>query len=397
MKEIILAKYGEVALKGQNRPQFEAQLLKTIRKRVAAAGLFEVYKAQSTVYIEPMGEGADVDRAMSLAAGIFGIAVLNRAIITEKDVDVIARDAIGYLAEPLQGARTFKVTGRRADKSFPLTSMQLAAEVGERILEAFPHLSVDVKYPEAEVVIEIRDYAAYIHSGKIEAAGGMPTGTSGRAAVMLSGGIDSPVAAYMMAKRGLQIVGVHFMSPPYTSEQAHDKVVQLAARLSFYTGDFPLLSVPFTDVQVKIHRNCPEPLFTVLMRRSMMRITGMLCGVEHCGAVITGESLAQVASQTLDAIACTDEATPLPVLRPLIGMDKVEITALARRIGTFETSILPYEDCCTIFTPKHPKTKPKIADVITAEQNGGYFDLEKAAAENYTVKMLHFNDEGAGR
>lgn len=392
MKEIILAKYGELALKGQNRSQFEAQLLKTIKKRVATAGNFKVYKAQSTVYVEPEDEAASIEGALSLITKIFGISAVNRALITEKDVDIIAKDAIDYLKEPLQNARTFKVEGKRADKSFPLTSMQLAAEIGGKILEAYPHLSVDVKHPEAEVVVEIRDYAAYIHSGKIEAAGGMPTGTSGRAAVMLSGGIDSPVAAYMMAKRGLQIVGIHFMSPPYTSEQAHDKVVQLAKKLSLYAGDFPLLSVPFTDVQVKIQRDCPAPLFTVLMRRSMMRITEMLCEKEHCGAMITGESLAQVASQTLDAIACTDAATSLPVLRPLIGMDKVEITALARKIDTYDTSILPYEDCCTVFTPKHPKTKPRLDEVVEAERQGNYFDLEKEAAEKYTVKMLHFDD-----
>ncbi|MCL2538972.1 MAG: tRNA 4-thiouridine(8) synthase ThiI [Oscillospiraceae bacterium] len=396
MKEVILAKYGELALKGLNRPAFEDKLVATIKRRVALAGDFRVYRAQSTVYIEPQDPGADLDEAVALVERVFGIAAVNRAASVQKDIDAITEAACSYLEANLRAAKTFKVSGRRSDKGFALTSMEIAALVGKAVLERYSHLTVAMKNPDCEVRVEVRDYDAFVHCGEGSAAGGMPTGTSGRAAALLSGGIDSPVAAYMMAKRGLEIVCIHFMSPPYTSEFALGKAVSLAQRLSMFVGNVPLLCVPFTDVQVKIWQSCDRALFTVLMRRSMMRVAQILAQKERCKAIITGESLAQVASQTIDAISCTDAATDIPVFRPLIGMDKVEITAMARKIGTYEISILPFDDCCTVFTPKRPKTRPKLDEVLAAESSGGYFELEEEAAHNIEVKVLHFFDRKVG-
>ncbi|MEA4912346.1 MAG: tRNA uracil 4-sulfurtransferase ThiI [Oscillospiraceae bacterium] len=392
MKEILLAKYGELALKGLNKGTFESALLKTVRRRMEAAGNFKVYKAQSTVYIEPLDDDADVTKAFELLSRVFGLSAIDRALVVEKDFDKICTGAAEYLAPVLREAKTFKVSAKRSDKRFPLDSMQIGKQLGDYLGERFPHLEADMKHPDARVVVEVRDFAAYVHSGNRPGAGGMPTGTSGRAAVLLSGGIDSPVAAYMMAKRGLDLIGIHFMSPPYTSERALDKAARLAGLVSRWCGNLPLLCVPFTDIQLAIRDNGPEELFTVLMRRSMMRVANLMCAREQCRAIITGESLAQVASQTLGAIACTDAAADVPVLRPLIGMDKTEIVAIAERIGTFETSIEPYEDCCTIFTPKHPKTKPQLAEIERAEDILNLGSLEKAAAGAYTVKMQHFYD-----
>lgn len=392
MKETLLAKYGEIALKGLNRNMFETQLLKTIRRRVQDAGNFKVYARQSTVYIEPQDDEADIDEAELQLSRIFGLSAMCRAMVVEKDIDAICSGAAEYVKNELENARTFKVTTKRSDKKFPLTSMEVSRIVGGHLLSKYHKVKVSMDDPDVTVTVEVRDFMAYIHTGNKPAAGGLPTGTSGRAAVMLSGGIDSPVALYMMAKRGIDPVAVHFMSPPYTSERAHDKVMRLAGILSRYVGNLALLSVNFTEVQVAIRDRCPEELFTVLMRRSMMRITNMLCENEKCGAVITGESLAQVASQTLSAIVCTDEASKLPVLRPLIGMDKTEIIAVAEKIGTMETSIEPYEDCCTVFTPKHPKTQPKLGAVLEAEATADLYELEKKAASDYTVKMFHFFD-----
>ena len=392
MKEIILAKYGELALKGLNKSDFETRLISTIKKRVSSVGDFRVYKAQSTVYIEPEDPDADIGKALELVGRVFGIAAVNRAAIAQKDAGAMAETACSYLAGELKAADTFKVSGKRSDKAFELTSMELAAHVGKVILSRYPHLSASMKNPGCEVVVEVRDYAAYVHGGNEHAAGGMPTGTSGRAAALLSGGIDSPVAAYMMAKRGLDVVGIHFASPPYTSEFALDKAVQLAQKLSLFTGVFPLFCVPFTDIQVGIWNSCPKALFTVLMRRSMIRVAQMIARRERCGALITGESLAQVASQTLSAIHCTDEAASIPVLRPLIGMDKTEITALARQIDTYEISILPYDDCCTVFTPKRPKTRPKLDDIFAAESLFDCSALEEEAARNASVRVLHFDN-----
>lgn len=392
MKETLLAKYGEIALKGLNRNMFETSLLKTIRRRIQCAGDFNVYAAQSTVYIEPCSEEADIDEVELQLGRVFGLSAICRAMVVEKDIDAICAGAAEYVKEEMNKAVNFRVTTKRSDKKFPLTSMEVSRIVGGYLLSKYHNVKVTMDNPDVTVTVEVRDYMAYIHTGNKPAAGGLPTGTSGRAAVMLSGGIDSPVALYMMAKRGIDPVAVHFMSPPYTSERAHDKVMRLVGILSKYVGNVALLSVNFTEVQVAIRDRCPEEYFTVIMRRSMMRITNELCKREKCGAVVTGESLAQVASQTLSAIICTDEASILPVLRPLIGMDKNEIIAIAEKIDTMQTSIEPYEDCCTVFTPKHPKTQPKLEAVLEAELSADLSELEKKAATDYTVKMFHFFD-----
>ena len=380
MKEIIMAFQGEMSLKGLNRATFETTLMKTMRRRLKTAGEFKVYKAQSTMYAEPLADGVDMDEAYRRVSKIFGIATLTRAAICEKEYTAIRDTLLAYLAPQLQKAKTFKVAAKRADKKFPMDSMELARELGGEILEKFPHLTVDVHQPELTVGVEIRDFAAYVHAGKQPGQGGLPVSTSGKAAILLSGGIDSPVAAYMMAKRGLSLCGIHFASPPYTSERARMKVLTLAQKLTVYTGNMHVYVVPYTKPQEYIRDNAPPELFTVLMRRSMMRIADIICEKESADALITGESLAQVASQTLKAIACTDAAQDLPVLRPLIGMDKVEITDIARKIDTFETSILPYEDCCTIFTPPHPKTKPHLYEIEAAEAAmPGLAELEAVA------------------
>ena len=384
MKQIIMCYLGEMALKGLNKSTFEAQLMKTIRNRLKNLGQFKIYKAQSTFYIEAEDEYSDIDAAFEKVKKVFGIAAVSKAAVTEKNFDKIAEMAPIYLEDALKNARTFKVTAKRSDKSFPMGSLEISREVGAAILRKFHHLKVDVHNPQVTVMVEIRDFGAYIHEAKQPGAGGMPVSTSGKGALMLSGGIDSPVAAYMMAKRGMSIMSVHFASPPYTSDRARHKVITLAEKLTDYTGDMNLFIVPFTEVQEYIRDNGVAELFTILMRRSMMRITEKLSRKFGASAIITGESLGQVASQTMAAITATNASVDMPIFRPVIGMDKTEITEIARKIDTFETSILPYEDCCTIFTPPHPKTKPSLEEVINAETAMGLeklFELEQLAAD----------------
>ncbi|MBR5520709.1 MAG: tRNA 4-thiouridine(8) synthase ThiI [Oscillospiraceae bacterium] len=381
MKQLIMCYLGEMALKGLNKSTFEAQLMKTIRNRIRNLGQFKIYKAQSTFYIEPEDEFCDVDAAFEKIKKVFGIAAVSKAVVTEKDFDKIAEIAPVYLEDALKNARTFKVTAKRSDKSFPMGSLEISREVGAAILRKFHHLKVDVHNPQVTVMVEIRDFGAYIHEAKQPGAGGMPVSTSGKGALMLSGGIDSPVAAYMMAKRGMSIMSVHFASPPYTSERARNKVITLAEKLTDYTGDMNLFIVPFTTVQEYIRDHGVPELFTILMRRSMMRITEKLAQKFGASAIITGESLGQVASQTMAAITATNDSVDMPIFRPVIGMDKTEITEIARKIDTFETSILPFEDCCTIFTPPHPKTKPSLAEVIAAEEAMGLEELFRLEAE----------------
>ena len=374
MKEIILCYQGEMALKGLNRATFEAVLSKALRYRVRELGRFQVYKAQSTMYVEPRDQEAEanVGEAYERVRKVFGLAALSRAAVCEKNFEAIQAAAEEYLGGALQKARTFKVEAKRSDKSFPMKSPELCRELGGFLL---------AKHPELTVMVEVRDYGAYIHGPKTPGAGGLPVGTSGRAINMLSGGIDSPVAAWFMARRGLALHHIHFASPPYTSEAAKQKVADLARIVSGYTGNCVLYVVPYTKPQEYIRDNAPDVLFTVLMRRSMMRIANRVAKEIDAKALVTGESLAQVASQTLMALACTDAAQDLPILRPLIGLDKTEIVEAARRIGTFETSILPYEDCCTIFTPPHPKTKPTLAEIAAAEAAmPGLAGLEETAA-----------------
>lgn len=388
MKEIILIKNGELALKGLNRRTFEDILIKNMRHRLSDIGKFKFTPAQSTITVEPEDDNTDLDEAVKRLLKVFGIAALSRASAVEKDFDVILSNAGDYLADQLESARTFKVEAKRSDKNFPLKSPEICREVGGKILSKFPHLKVDVHNPDVIVNIEIRDYYAFIHGNQLKGAGGMPVGSSGRAALLVSGGIDSPVAGWMMAKRGLNLVGIHFASPPYTSQRAEMKVHTLCRKVSQYCGRIPLFVVPFTKIQEEIKTNCPEDLFTLIMRRLMMRCAEIIALREDCGALITGESVGQVASQTMQAIACTDAVPNLPVFRPLIGMDKDEVVAISRKIDTFETSILPFEDCCTVFTPKHPKTKPKLSQLEEAEKLLDVDSLVKEAVDNTKFIMI---------
>lgn len=393
MKELILATMGEMTLKGQNRKSFEAVLLKNLRQRLANLGQWDIRAAQSAIYIEPRDSRADahVDDAYARCGRVFGVAALVRTRLCEKDMEAIKATARDYLADKLHAVKTFKMAARRADKTFPLDSMELNREMGGFLLDTFPHLQVDVHSPELVVTVEIRERGAYLHAGKDRGAGGLPIPCSGRAALLLSGGIDSPVAGWQMAKRGLALVPIHFASPPYTSPRAAAKVLALADILASWCGPLPYHYVRYTAAQEYLRDHLQKrEYFTVLMRRSMLRIARLLAEKDLCDAIITGESLAQVASQTLPALACTDEVQDLPILRPCIGMDKGEITELARKIGTFETSIQPYEDCCTIFSPPHPKTRPRLADIKHLEETlPGLAALETEAAKTaeFSLRM----------
>ena len=369
MKEIILIKDGELSLKGLNRRNFEDKMVATIRRRLKNLGKVTVERAQSTIYIKPQDDDFDFTEALDRMGRIFGIAAFSRACVCEKNMDDILKKAPEYLADTLQNIKTFKVEAKRADKAFPLKSPEICREVGGALLRAFPHLRVDVHNPDEVITVEVRDYAAYIRGGQIKGAGGLPVGTAGRAQVLISGGIDSPVAAYTMAKRGLVLNAIHFASPPYTSIRAEQKVKDLLSKVARYSGVIKLAIVPFTKIQEEIGKHCPEDYFTLIMRRMMMRIACRVSETDGCLGLVTGESLGQVASQTLPAIASTDEVCTMPVLRPLIGMDKEEIIAISKKIDAFDISILPYEDCCTVFTPKHPHTKPKKGQCEEAEKN----------------------------
>lgn len=367
-QEVILLKLGEIALKGLNRRAFEDVLLKNIRRRLQSAGEFSVYSVQSTVYVEPKNPEADMDLAEDRVSKVFGVVGYARAGVTEKDLEKIQERAGEYLEEELEEVSTFKVECKRSDKKFPYKSPEISAEVGAYLLEKFPHLRVDVHHPDLVVRVEVREQYAFVHGDTKPGAGGIPVGTGGKAAILISGGLDSPVAAWMMARRGVELTAVHFASPPYTSELAHEKVVRLLKKVSRYAGRIKLVTVNFTHLQEEIRDKCPEELSTVILRRFMLRAAERVAREEGCSALITGESLGQVASQTIQAIACTDAVATMPVFRPLIGTDKSEIVALARRIDTYDTSIEPYEDCCTIFTPKHPRTKPILHFVEDGEK-----------------------------
>ena len=367
INDIILLKLGEIVLKGLNRRSFEQKLMGNIKRRLERIGNFRTYLMQSTAYIEPVDDTSDMDAAFEAMTKVFGIASVNRASGCEKEPQKIAELAVSYLRDDMLSARSFKVECKRSDKRFPMTSIELAQFVGGELAEAYPSCAVDVHEPELTVHVEIRDLAAYVHAAPTPGAGGMPVGCNGVGVTLLSGGIDSPVSTYMIAKRGVRLIPVHFFSFPYTSEQAKQKVVELAELLTVYCGAMTIEVVPFTHIQEEIRAKCPEEYFTLIMRRFMMRIAQRIAEANGAKAIVTGENLGQVASQTMEAMASTQAVTELPVLQPLIGMDKEEIVRLARRIGTFDTSILPYEDCCTVFTPKHPKTKPKVHEVAALE------------------------------
>ena len=369
MNEMFLMKLGEVVLKGANKRQFENRLRHNVRRRMEPFGNFDVYILQSTVYIQPMDDLADLDGAWEACHSIFGVVSLCRCRPCEKNVDAIYDAVEAYLGDDLDMAESFKVESKRSDKAFPLTSIALSQEIGGRLAEAHPNCLVDVHHPAYTVYVEVRDLAAYVHGPAEPGAGGLPTGVGGRGMCLLSGGIDSPVAAYMMARRGMEIECVHFFSYPYTSQLAKDKVLELARLVTKYCGRMTVNVVPFTEIQEAIRDNCPEEYFTLIMRRFMMEISQRIGRNDGCGALITGENLGQVASQTMEAMAVTGAVVDMPIFMPLVGMDKEQIVTIARHIGTMDTSILPYEDCCTVFTPKHPKTKPTLGQVLNAERN----------------------------
>ncbi len=394
MKEIILIKVGEIVLKGLNRRQFEDKLLKNIRNTIKHLGSFEVKISQSTISVIPQDEFIDLDEVSDRISKVFGIVTYSRAAqCPEKTLESVMETAVDYLGDTLSETKTFKVEARRSDKKFPYKSPEICREVGAAILRAYPHLKVDVRNPELVVNVEIRDYHAYVRGKALRGAGGIPVGTGGNAAILISGGIDSPVAAFMMAKRGVRLTAIHFASPPYTSERAEQKVVKLLRKVAKYSGDMAMYTVPFTEIQETIRRKCPEEYFTLIMRRLMMKISERVAKEHKCSALITGESLGQVASQTIYAIACTDAATTMPVFRPLIGMDKQEIIDISYKIDTYETSIEPYEDCCTVFTPRHPRTKPVLERVIEAEEKGDFDEMIETAIANLKVTYINSKDD----
>ena len=382
MDEIILLKLGELVLKGLNRRSFEDKLIANARRRLKDLGKFRVYTKQSTMYVEPQEENCDLEGAWTAMTRLFGVVGLSRARACGKTADAILETAKEYLGEKLQTAKTFKVESKRADKTFPMTSIQLSQYVGGELHDMYPHLQVDVHHPELTIHLEVRDYAAYVHADPEPGAGGLPVGIGGRAVSLLSGGIDSPVASWMIAKRGIALEMVHFFSYPYTSLEAKEKVLDLARLLTPWCGHMMVHVVPFTEIQEELRRSCPEELFTVLMRRFMMRIAERVAQRCDAGAIVTGESLGQVASQTMEAMRATTAVCSLPVLRPVVGMDKEEIVRVARKIGTFDTSILPYEDCCTVFTPRHPRLRPLPGELEAAEAALDIEGLVQAAVEH---------------
>ena len=381
MNEMILLKLGELVLKGLNRRSFEDKLQANIYRRLNHLGQFRVYTRQSTTYVEPMSDECDMDGAWEALKKVFGVVGLSRARACDKDKDAILAAAREYLGDKLAAARTFKVETKRADKTFPMTSIQLSQYVGGELDDLYPDLKVDVHHPELTVHIEVRDYAAFVHADPEPGAGGLPVGINGRAVSLLSGGIDSPVASWMIAKRGVALEMVHFFSYPYTSPEAKEKVLELARLLTPWCGRLTVHVVPFTAIQEELRRSCPEELFTLIMRRFMMRISQAVA--DRCGAkaLATGECLGQVASQTMEAMAVTGAVTRLPILRPVVGMDKEDIVRVAREIGTFDTSILPYEDCCTVFTPRHPRLRPTLEEVEAAEASLDVEAMVRSAVE----------------
>ncbi len=381
MKEVLLCKYGEIVLKGANRRYFEDMLAKELRYRASFFGNFSVRYAQSTVYIEPLDDFADLDGMFEAARRLFGVAAVVRAAVAEKNMESILETAKSYLPAFLSGKKTFKVEAKRSDKLFPLTSPEISREVGGAVLSVCPYLTVDVHHPDVTVVAEVRENAAYVHAGKFKGAGGLPVGSNGKGLLLLSGGIDSPVAGFMMAKRGVKLEALYFESVPYTSEQAREKVLTLAGLVARWAGSIHVNVISLTHIQEELVKHCNEEYFTLLLRRYMMELANRVAEMRGCEALITGESLGQVASQTMQALNVTNAMAKYPVFRPCIGMDKEEIVQIARYIDTFETSILPFEDCCTVFTPKHPKTKPVLEKVVEEEMKLPFEELCREAME----------------
>ena len=388
MQEVILLKLGELVLKGLNRHKFEEKLVSDIRRRLKPCGACRIDSRQSTMYIEPEDESFDIEQAIERCKKVFGIVAINRAAVCKKDMDAVYETAKTYLSSALSSARTFKVEAKRSDKRFALTSIQIMQDIGGRLDDAFPNLTVDVHEPELTIYIEIREAGAYIHGLPIPGAGGLPAGVNGRGMLMISGGIDSPVAGWLMARRGLALEAVHFESYPYTSEEALEKVKTLLSIVAQYTGPIRLHIASFTEIQEEIRDNCPAEYFTVLTRRFMVRVAQQLAMTRACGCMITGESMGQVASQTLEALTATEDVAGMPIFRPLIGLDKRDIIVYAREIGTFDTSILPYEDCCTVFTPKHPKVHPVLSEIEKAECKLNVSEMVEQAVRTAKEMMI---------
>lgn len=387
-KEMLLCKYGEIVLKGANRKYFEDMLCRHLRKRASSYGKFDIYRAQSTIYIEPEDMTADIDGMFEAAKKVFGIVAVGRVAVCEKNMDSISATVREYIPAFLAGHKTFKVEAKRSDKSFSLDSMQIAREIGGVILSVCPHLKVDVHDPDITVKVEIREFGAYVGAGQAKGAGGMPVGSNGRALLLLSGGIDSPVAGYMIAKRGVTVEAVHFESFPYTSIRAREKVLDLAKAVSAYSGNMNVHVISLTEIQEELVKHCEEDYFTLLLRRYMMKIAERLATKYNCSALITGESIGQVASQTMAALTVTDSAVSIPVFRPCIGMDKEEIVTVSRNIDTYDISVQPFEDCCTVFTPKHPKTRPELQKVLDQENKLDFESLIEKALETETVHHI---------
>ena len=390
MMEKILLKYGEIALKGANKSSFEATLAKHIRIRMKKYGDFEVTRAQSTVTVTPKNDDCDIDGAYDACKKIFGIVGVSRAVTCEKNMESIIATLKACAPDMLAGCKTFKIEAKRADKRFPLTSPQICDECGGAVLETVKGIKVDVRHPDEIIRVEIRDDEAFIHPDQEKGAGGMPVGTNGRALLLLSGGIDSPVAGHMICKRGVKIEALHFESYPYTSERALEKVAKLAELVSEYNGYTTLHVINVKEIQEVLREECDEDYFTLLLRRFMMRLA-QRCAVEFkCSALVTGESIGQVASQTMDALCVTDSVVSMPVFRPCIGLDKEEIVEISRKINTYETSVLPYEDCCTVFTPRHPRTRPEMAKVIAQEER---IDVEGLLERAYETMYTYRREE----
>lgn len=381
MREVLQVRFGEIFLKGLNRPTFMRMLVSRVRDAVREVQ-GHVWLSDSRVYVSDM---TDMDEAIRRVTKVFGVHSVCRAIEMEKDSFEAICDQAVELLKDHEGS--FKVNARRSDKRYFMDSPAINMEMGGYILERLPKLHVEIKNPDVVLSVEIRD-KAYLYTHPIMAVGGMPVGSNGKATLLLSGGIDSPVAGWMIAKRGVTMSAVHFNSPPYTSERAKEKVLDLARILSESLCGIRVHVVPFTDIQMQIHEKCHEDYTTIIMRRYMMRIANEIAKKEHSQALVTGESIGQVASQTMHALSCTDEIAEVPVFRPLIGFDKSEIIDIAKKIGTYETSNLPYEDCCTVFTPRHPATKPKMDIILDGESKLDTEALIKAALENTEVIQL---------
>lgn len=394
MKQIILVRYGEIILKGLNRPVFEDKLVNNIKKTISGIGKVTLIKSQGRIYIEPVEEGYDFDAAVDKVIRVFGVVSVSRVWKIKSEFEVMKEYALKMVQTLVaeKGLKTFKVESRRGNKRFPMESPEISSEMGGHLLENLPSLKVDVKNPDFILYIEVREYT-YLYSEKIPAYGGMPLGTNGKAILLLSGGIDSPVAGWMMAKRGVELEAIHFYSYPYTSERAKEKVIELTKILASYCYQLKLHVVPFTEIQLEINEKCPEDQATIIMRRVMMTMAEKLANSVGAQALVTGESMGQVASQTMQSLAVTNAAVNMPVFRPLIGMDKNEVIEIARKINTFETSILPYEDCCTVFVAKHPKTRPQLEKILLSESKMDITEMmEKAIRDTEVIRIRSWED-----